>query len=167
MADPSSEKPAGQGLTPRAAAGETCCSEHDPSQSAGSSQSGDPTDPRNPRPISYQTGSGGEMYAVQQVRVRDGVVIKGADGDIFFLRQEVLEAMRVTEPEMRRLLEEEAGKQYQQDSGRFNVNLGPLQKAVPLRGPFDPPRFDARAASTIMCPGNCRSVAYIVPDDEF
>ena len=58
MADPSSEKPAGQGLTPRAAAGETCCSEHDPSQSAGSSQSGDPTDPRNPRPISYQTGSG-------------------------------------------------------------------------------------------------------------
>src|SRR5262245_12588809 len=119
MADPSAEKPTGQGPTPRAAAGEVCCSEHDPSQSAGLSPSGDPTDPRHPSVSRYERGSGGETYAIQQVRVRDGVVLKGSDGQIYFLRKELLEAMRVTEPEMRRLLEEEAAKQYQQGSGRF------------------------------------------------
>lgn len=100
-------------------------------------------------------------------QVSDGMVIRGTDGEIYFLRKELLEATRVTEREMREFLEEEINKHYPQDPTKFRVALGPISKVVPLRGPFEPPKFDAKAAGTVMCPGTSRRAAYIIPSERF
>ena len=71
-----------------------------------------------------------------------GTVVRGADGSLFFLRPEILEATKVTEPEMvdhlNSLVEKKSG-----------VDVAALGK-----GGF-------AAESTIMCPGTINDVEVV------
>jgi len=84
-----------------------------------------------------------------------GIVVRGEDGEIYFLRDSVLANAKVTEPEMKAHLEDVMSGKLSQDPqpNRFNVNLGNVSTAVPVTGEFDAPKFDAKAMSTVMCPG--------------
>jgi hypothetical protein len=84
-----------------------------------------------------------------------GTVIRGGDGEIYFLRDSVLEQAKVTEPEMKAHLENVISGKLNEDPqpNRFNVRLGNLSTAVPVNGEFAAPKFDATAMSTVMCPG--------------
>jgi hypothetical protein len=68
-----------------------------------------------------------------------GTVVRGADGSLFFLRPEVMEATKVTEPEMVEHLNSLVDK-------RSGVDVAAIGK-----GGF-------AAESTIMCPGTINDV---------
>jgi hypothetical protein len=82
-----------------------------------------------------------------------GTIIRGDDGAIYFIRPEVLEMTRVTEPEMQAfcasLIEE-----HQSEVEGFALSSGVASLA--FVGPFQQSSFTidpGRAASTVMCPG--------------
>jgi hypothetical protein len=84
-----------------------------------------------------------------------GIAIRGEDGEIYFLRDGVLEQAKVTEREMKAHLEKVISGKLSEDPQpkRFNIKLGNLSTAVPVTGEFAAPKFDAKAMSTVMCPG--------------
>lgn len=99
-----------------------------------------------------------------------GMVVRGADGEIYFLRDEILEATRVTEPEMKEFIESLAKGDYKADPQRFSMRMGAIDKGISYTGPFDKPQFDSVAASTVMCPGVMKDSAFRVNfqfDDDF
>jgi len=85
-----------------------------------------------------------------------GTVIRGDDGSIYFIRQEVLEATKVTEPEMQafcsQLLDE-----HQEEVKGFGLYSGGAISQISFVGPFQAAGTSidfTRAASTVMCPGS-------------
>ena len=86
-----------------------------------------------------------------------GTIIRGDDGSIYFIRQEILEATKVTEPEMQafcsQLLDE-----HQDEVAGFSLAAGRNISQLAFVGPFAPATsftFDpTRVASTVMCPGS-------------
>ena len=90
-----------------------------------------------------------------------GTVIRGDDGTIYFLRDEVLEAAKVTEPEMASfcaaLLDANSGKEGGAEDTDYAVASGASIQSLAFEGPFTANKavIDAskRASSTVMCPG--------------
>ena len=89
----------------------------------------------------------------EEKKVSNGLVIRAANGDLHFLRDEVLEATKITEPEMKKFMESVANEHFPKTPTKFKVNLGQLDKVIPVTGNINKPSFDMKAASTIMCPG--------------
>lgn len=94
-----------------------------------------------------------------------GTVIRGDDGTIYFIRDELLELAKVTEPEMAafcaQLLEENEPETagFALASGGAVTTLafqGPFQAASPV---FDPGRV---ASSTVMCPGTMHAKNFAI-----
>jgi hypothetical protein len=82
-----------------------------------------------------------------------GTIIRGADGSLYFIRDEVIQACKVTEPEMaafcQKLVEEHKG-----DTSGFTLTAGAIKSTLPLQGPFKGGVNPlGTAASTVMCPG--------------
>ena len=88
-----------------------------------------------------------------------GTLIRGADGELYFLRDELMQAAKVTEPEMKKFLESAADEHFQRAPQAFSVKVGSIANAMPVAGPFKKPTFDLAATSTIMCPGTMKSGA--------
>ena len=90
----------------------------------------------------------------EQGQGASGTVIRGADGSLYFIRDEVLQACKVTEPEMANFCEQLV-QQHQGDTSGFTLTTGPIGSAIAFQGPFalgGASRF-GQAASTVMCPG--------------
>jgi hypothetical protein len=87
-----------------------------------------------------------------------GTIVRGDDGTIYFIRDEILQLTKVTEPEMAafcaELLEE-----HEPETAGFALASGGEITTLAFTGPFqqsaalDP----SRVASTIMCPGSMKS----------
>jgi hypothetical protein len=79
-----------------------------------------------------------------------GTLIRGADGSIYFLRDEMLEACRVTQedaiPFLNQLLDQD------QEVEGFVLKNGATTKAVSLSGPFGPATPISQC--TYMCTGS-------------
>ena len=61
---------------------------------------------------------------------QDGAVIRSSDGSVYFIRQEILEAARVSEDELadtEKMLEESEG-----DVAGFNFSTGPILSVTPV-----------------------------------
>ena len=61
---------------------------------------------------------------------QDGAVIRSSDGSVYFIRQEILEAARVSEDELadtEKMLEESEG-----DVSGFNFSTGPILSVTPV-----------------------------------
>ncbi|MDG2113616.1 MAG: hypothetical protein P8N02_13500 [Actinomycetota bacterium] len=93
-----------------------------------------------------------------------GTVIRGDDGALYFIRDEMLDAARVTEPDMVQFCEslldehddEVAGFAFSTSSYRTLAFSGPFQQAGPnLSGGMN-------TASTIMCPGVMKDSSFVV-----
>lgn len=85
-----------------------------------------------------------------------GTLIRGADGELYFLRDELMRAAKVTEPEMKKFLESAADEHFQKQPGAFSIKVGAIEKAMPITGPFQKPKLDMVASSTVMCPGTMK-----------
>lgn len=95
-----------------------------------------------------------------------GTVIRGSDGSLYFLREEVLEAAKVTEDDMNQFLEKLLEENESEVSG-FGMVSGQIQASVAFRGPFTAKsniqiKPGAAAASTIMCPGVMKDKSFQV-----
>jgi hypothetical protein len=91
----------------------------------------------------------------EQGQNTSGTIIRGADGALYFIRQEVLEACKVTEPEMAKFCEQLV-EGHGGDTTGFSLTSGPIDSVTPLQGPFALGGVRSalgQAASTIMCPG--------------
>lgn len=87
-----------------------------------------------------------------------GTLIRGADGSLYFVRDEVLKTCQVTEPEMLKFCEQLVADH----GGSFALAKGPVTNALPVvvkdRGQIEAegkivgPDL-SKAASTVMCPG--------------
>jgi hypothetical protein len=77
-----------------------------------------------------------------------GTVLRGADGSIYFIRNEVLEACKQP-PDMAKQLEQLM--QAEQEVQGFSIDTSnDLQALGEMRGPMEP--LGALPKSTIMCP---------------
>lgn len=95
------------------------------------------------------------MAGKQQV---EGTIMRGADGSLYFLRKEVLEASKVTEADMKEFLEEIVETKAK---GRRSLTSTALTEAVTVRGPFkvdghQPAPAEFKVKSTVMCSGNMK-----------
>lgn len=87
-----------------------------------------------------------------------GTIVRGDDGTIYFIRNEILEATKVTEPEMAAFCAELLDENEPEVAG-FALASGEQITTLAFSGPFqqsaaiDP----SRVASTIMCPGSMKS----------
>ncbi|MCU0269890.1 MAG: hypothetical protein MUF83_14770 [Acidimicrobiales bacterium] len=96
-----------------------------------------------------------------------GTLIRGADGSLYFVRDEVLEACKVTEDDMAEFcngLIDEA-----EDVSGFGMTFGSIQTSVAVQGSFNPAgsssplgRLGQSASGTIMCPGVMKSGSIVV-----
>lgn len=92
-----------------------------------------------------------------------GTIVRGDDGTIYFLRNELLEMAKVTEPEMAafcaQVLEENAP-----ETEGFALTSGSAISSLSFSGPLQTTMsFDAsRVASTIMCPGTFKPGSYSI-----
>lgn len=87
-----------------------------------------------------------------------GTIMRGADGSLYFIRDEVLQACKVTEPEMAAFCEElvQEYQGEQDDTSGFYLSSGPITQTVALQGPFATvarPNPIGLVAYTSMCPG--------------
>lgn len=92
-----------------------------------------------------------------------GVIVRGDDGTIYFIRDEVLKLTKVTEPEMAefcaQLLSQNAPVSAEEPLGDqgFAVAQGAAVNALTFTGPFQQADADLEAgrvaSSTVMCPG--------------
>jgi len=93
----------------------------------------------------------------------NGLIIRGANGDIYFLREEILQAAKVTEPEMKKFIEGVANDQFRKDPKSFTVKLGAIDKAIPVSSTsIVTSKIDMRAMSTIMCPGVMKDKDFVI-----
>ncbi|MFG2332847.1 hypothetical protein ACGFMM_24915 [Streptomyces sp. NPDC048604] len=91
-----------------------------------------------------------------------GTIIRGEDGALYFLRDEMLEACKVTEPDMvqfcANLLDavQVAGGEEVQGNG-FRMGTGNAAQAHSFLGPFQgsdlTDNVNWKASGTVMCPG--------------
>lgn len=84
-----------------------------------------------------------------------GTIIRGDDGTIYFIRDEVLQMTKVTEPEMAAFCAQLLDENEPETSG-FALASGGQITTLAFQGPFQTASavFDpGRAASTVMCPG--------------
>ena len=103
---------------------------------------------------------------------KQGTLVRGADGDLYFIRDEILEACKVTEADMKEFLESLVAKSSPAKPGvapegvgaegvgkRFAFSIGEISDSVALRGPFNDVLTETgipdlgQVASTVMCPG--------------
>jgi hypothetical protein len=91
-----------------------------------------------------------------------GLILRSDDGSIHFIRDEVLELTRVTEPEMAefcaQLLDQNApGAGEAAGEEGFEVATGAAANTMKFTGPFQPADAELEAgrvaSSTVMCPG--------------
>jgi hypothetical protein len=101
----------------------------------------------------------------------EGTLIRGADGELYFIRDEILQACKVTEADMKEFCEGLVGDEGEVQG--FALSTGPISKAVIARGPFQSAGGINKgglgaAESTIMCPGVMKDGAFqINPADKF
>ena len=98
-----------------------------------------------------------------QAATSTGTIIRGADGALYFLRSEVLEACRVTEEDMVAACGQLLDQSQPEVSG-FSLTSGPVLAAHTYQGPFAPFRpsgFGSQAASTVMCPGSFSPAQFV------
>lgn len=87
---------------------------------------------------------------------RSGTVIRGADGALYFVRDEVLEACKVTEEDMKQFIGDLLGKEKEATSSGFTLAGGPISQSATIAGAIDKsPGLTALhlQAYTTMCPG--------------
>ncbi|MHB8574593.1 MAG: hypothetical protein ACYDCQ_04610 [Dehalococcoidia bacterium] len=100
----------------------------------------------------------------EQSQTSSGTIIRGADGSLFFLRNEVLEACRITEDDMKSFCSQLLGE-HDEVQG-FGLTTGPVMRATAFSGPFAPysptSSFNARAEGTVMCPGTMHDASFVV-----
>lgn len=97
----------------------------------------------------------------------EGTIMRGADGSLFFLRPELLEAARVTEPEMHEFLskvvDEHAPRKRQLRATQIDESVvvtSPRLNASDLSG--------LAAESTVMCPGTVNDGDFeVLPAERF
>lgn len=98
-----------------------------------------------------------------------GTIIRGADGSLYFIRDEVLQACKVTEPEMQQFIDQLVNEHQGEVSG-FSLSSGLVQQSIALQGPFSGGGVNplGAVASTIMCPGSMKSGAFqVLPQQRF
>ncbi|MCW2719811.1 MAG: hypothetical protein QOG20_2826 [Pseudonocardiales bacterium] len=89
-----------------------------------------------------------------------GTVIRGDDGSIYFIRDEVMEACKVSEPEMAQFCEKLLDENSEVSG--FQMGSGKAAQSLSFLGPFQPTASTNagwRASSTVMCPGTFSSGA--------
>jgi hypothetical protein len=98
----------------------------------------------------------------------NGTIIRGATGDLYFVREEVLQACKITEPEMQAFCAKLVDDLTEVDG--FSFSFGQANRSVALRGPFagnSVSTFNAAAESTVMCPGSMKDASFQVLPAEF
>lgn len=89
-----------------------------------------------------------------------GTIIRSDDGTIYFLRDELLEMAKVTEPEMAAFCAQLLDENESETSG-FALASGGQIGTLAFSGPFQPDNLEAtRVSSTIMCPGFMKSGSF-------
>ncbi len=92
-----------------------------------------------------------------------GTVIRGDDGALYFIRDEVLDAARVTEPEMVEFCESLLDEHDDEVAG---FAFGTSTKSLSFSGPFQQPGSSLGGSmntrSTIMCPGVMKDSSFVV-----
>jgi hypothetical protein len=106
--------------------------------------------------------------AGEQAQTSTGTIMRGADGSLYFLRNEVLDACRITEKEMADSCAQLLHDNEAEVTG-FSLSSGPLLTAVSVQGPFNlaTSNFNSRASSTVMCPGTFSNNAAFVINPAF
>src|SRR5947209_20321806 len=85
-----------------------------------------------------------------------GTIIRGADGTLYFIRDEILAACKITEPECLEACSEVL--ETQPEVSGYTFASQPLANNVHVNGPLATPNSSlsssplVRAASTVMCP---------------
>jgi hypothetical protein len=95
----------------------------------------------------------------------EGTLIRGADGELYFIRDEVLQACKVTENDMAEFCGGLIGETDEVEG--FAMSTGPISKAVIVRGPFQSagrigPGGIGASESTIMCPGSMKDSSFVI-----
>ena len=87
-----------------------------------------------------------------------GTIVRGDDGTIYFIRDEVLQMTKVTEPEMAAFCAELLEENEPQTAG-FALASGEQITTLAFSGPFQQAAMvdPGRVASTIMCPGSMKT----------
>lgn len=101
--------------------------------------------------------------AGDQAQTSTGTIIRGADGALYFLRPEVLEACRITEQDMAEACGQLLDQNREEVQG-FMLTSGPVVAAHTYQGPFQsfrPSGFGSQAASTVMCPGSFSPAQFV------
>jgi spore germination protein GerM len=83
----------------------------------------------------------------------NGIALRAADGSLYFIRDEVMEACRVTEKDMADALNQLM--QGQGDVSGFSTTDDALEDSVRISGGSGRPApggADVRSSSTVMCP---------------
>jgi hypothetical protein len=86
---------------------------------------------------------------------REGTIVRAANGDLYFLRPETLDACRITEPEMKAFSEKLLDEVPQDDVQGFTLTSGSIVQSTTFRGPFSAGgvRPGGTASYTSMCNG--------------
>jgi hypothetical protein len=87
---------------------------------------------------------------------RSGTVIRGADGSLYFIRDEILEACKITEEDMKKFVGDLLEKEKETTSSGFTLAGGPIRQSATIAGGLDKsPGLTALhlQAYTTMCPG--------------
>lgn len=92
----------------------------------------------------------------------EGTLIRGADGELYFIRDEILQACKVTESDMAEFCGGLIGDAEEVEG--FSMSAGPISRAVVARGPFQAGRFGGigAAESTVMCPGSMKDASFVI-----
>ena len=86
-------------------------------------------------------------------RTLAGTILRGADGALYFVRDEVLEACKISEKDMHEFCDKVLRQEERAQESGFQLSAGSVKNAVTVQGQFNAGNFKSVAASTVMCPG--------------
>jgi hypothetical protein len=97
---------------------------------------------------------GGQMEAKKP---SGGTIVRSDDGTVYFVRDEILEMTKITEPEMAEFCAQLLDRKESNAEG-FDLASGGRVDTLAFTGPFDTSKVDPSrvASSTVMCPGNMK-----------
>jgi hypothetical protein len=93
-----------------------------------------------------------------------GTIIRGADGALYFIRDEILQACKITEPECLAACTEVLGDQGGDVQG-YDFQPQPVSASLDVKGPIPAPQGSpissrlGTVASTIMCPWSIKGAS--------
>jgi hypothetical protein len=96
---------------------------------------------------------------MQEIRKEpgQGTILRGADGALYFIRDEIMQACKITEPECLEACKEVLDNQGGDVQG-YDFTSQPISSSLIVKGPIAAPVGGSissrigQAASTIMCP---------------